>query len=38
MGKIKKRKGFNEDVEAYWHEADTRKNTVTIGLICNGCE
>jgi hypothetical protein len=33
MAKGKKRKGFKEeDVESYRHEADTRKNAVSVGL------
>ncbi len=32
MAKGRKRKGFKEDVEAYRHETDTRKNVVPAGL------
>ncbi len=33
MAKGKRRKGLkNEDVEAYRHETDTRKNAVPVGL------
>jgi adenine-specific DNA-methyltransferase len=33
MAKWKKRKGFKEeDVDAYRHETDTRKNAVPVGL------
>lgn len=32
MAKGKKSKGLKEDVEAYRHEADTRKNAVPVGL------
>ena len=32
MAKGRKRKGFKENVEAYRHETDTRKNVVPAGL------
>ncbi len=32
MAKGRKRKGFKGDVEAYRHEAETRKNAVPVGL------
>ena len=32
MAKGRKRKGFKEDVEAYRHETDTRKDAVPVGL------
>ncbi len=32
MEKGRKRKGFKEDVEAYRHETDKRKNAVPVGL------
>lgn len=32
MAKGKKSKGLKEDVEAYRHEAETRKNAVSVGL------
>ena len=32
MAKGRKRKGFKEEVEAYRHEAETRKNAVPVVL------